>query len=268
MMNKVTAAANTSPIAGYYLWLDSSDASTFSFSSGTVVSQWRDKSANALAFNPVSTATAPSRNGDQNGLPTIVFDRASSHSLRSTVAASTWKFMHDGTPTTVMYVFKDNLTAYDTGKILTTVMFGVTEDGMDIVVSPGTGTSYALNNVANAYNYVSPGTNGSVYNSGYYSFATYPRHRIGTTVFDLTNATTANKILWYNDNGTSANTGAILNTFTSPSADDPSVTLSIGGNSYNYFKGEIAEILIYKSILSQADRVANANYLKAKWNIY
>jgi len=58
----------TLPTTGLQGWYDASDASTFSFSSGVVVSQWRDKSAGAHHFN----GGALTRNGTQNGLTTVV----------------------------------------------------------------------------------------------------------------------------------------------------------------------------------------------------
>lgn len=61
-------------IAGCKLWLDASDASTFTYSSGVVVSQWNDKSGNANHFTQGTAANQPSRSGTQNGLSSVVFD--------------------------------------------------------------------------------------------------------------------------------------------------------------------------------------------------
>ena len=56
-------------IPGLTLWLDGADSSTFTFSSGTTISQWRDKSSNALtgtaALGPVLSSNA------QNGLSAV-----------------------------------------------------------------------------------------------------------------------------------------------------------------------------------------------------
>jgi len=38
------------PVSGYTLWLDAADASVFTYSSGTIVSQWTDKSGNNYNF--------------------------------------------------------------------------------------------------------------------------------------------------------------------------------------------------------------------------
>lgn len=60
--------------AGCAGWWDADDASTFSFSSGTAVSQWRDKSGNARHFAQASASNQPSRSGTYGGHPTVVFD--------------------------------------------------------------------------------------------------------------------------------------------------------------------------------------------------
>jgi antitoxin component YwqK of YwqJK toxin-antitoxin module len=60
-------------ITGCCLWLDASDSATITTSSGSRVSQWRDKSSNAFAFNQITTACRPVNTNTQNGLKTITF---------------------------------------------------------------------------------------------------------------------------------------------------------------------------------------------------
>jgi hypothetical protein len=52
---------NPASISNLYLWLDADDASTFTYSSGTVVSQWNDKSANGYNATQATVANQPSR---------------------------------------------------------------------------------------------------------------------------------------------------------------------------------------------------------------
>ena len=70
------AAASFAPtdLAGLAAWYDASDASTFTYSSGVVVSQWNDKSGNARHLTQGTVANQPSRSGTQNGLSTVVYD--------------------------------------------------------------------------------------------------------------------------------------------------------------------------------------------------
>ena len=61
-------------IAGCQGWYDASDPASFTYSSGTVVSQWNDKSSNGRHLSQSTVAKQPNRNGTQNGLATVVFD--------------------------------------------------------------------------------------------------------------------------------------------------------------------------------------------------
>lgn len=57
------------------LWLDAADASTFTFSSGSSVSQWSDKSGLGRNFSQGTVSSQPTRNvGLLNGLPGVTFN--------------------------------------------------------------------------------------------------------------------------------------------------------------------------------------------------
>jgi len=73
--HRASGSATFSPdqIVGLQGWYDSSDASTFSYSSGVDVSQWRDKSGNNRHFAQATVSDQPDRNGTQNGLTTVNF---------------------------------------------------------------------------------------------------------------------------------------------------------------------------------------------------
>ena len=76
---------------GLALWLDAADDSTFSYSSGTLVSQWRDKSGNNRHFFQATAGNQPSRSAVVNSRKAIQFTAASSQYLRynSTVINNT-----------------------------------------------------------------------------------------------------------------------------------------------------------------------------------
>jgi len=59
---------------GLNLWLDASDDSTFSYSSGTLVSQWRDKSGSDFHASQATVGSQPSRSTFQNSRKTVNFD--------------------------------------------------------------------------------------------------------------------------------------------------------------------------------------------------
>lgn len=48
-------------LSNLYLWLDADDATTFSYSSGVIVSQWNDKSGNGYHAAQATVANQPSR---------------------------------------------------------------------------------------------------------------------------------------------------------------------------------------------------------------
>jgi hypothetical protein len=67
---------------GLLLWLDAADDATFVFSSGTEVSQWRDKSGNNFHANQATTANQPSRNTVVNSRKSVNFTSANGDRLR------------------------------------------------------------------------------------------------------------------------------------------------------------------------------------------
>ena len=74
LMNKWGAAFQPPNVLGLQAWYDAADSGTFTYSSGTVVSQWGDKSGNNRHLTQATTLNQPNRNGTRNGLSTVVFD--------------------------------------------------------------------------------------------------------------------------------------------------------------------------------------------------
>lgn len=60
-------------ISGLFAWFDADDASTFTYSSGVIVSQWNDKSGNGYHISQGTVANQPTRDGTQNGRTTVQF---------------------------------------------------------------------------------------------------------------------------------------------------------------------------------------------------
>jgi hypothetical protein len=256
----------TAPVDGYHLWLDSDNAASFTYSSGSVVSQWTDRSPNALTFTTTATINQPTRNGVQNGKSTVVFDGSRNY-LKSTAPASTWKYLHDGSGATVFFVIKSNedvnpavatvspiISTYNSEPGMT---FSIFENPTDPFGSPGMSI---YNSTGGAINIAS-----GIVNTNY---------NVHTFKIDLNNSNTLNKLLYYINSSLSYFT---FSTF-SPTTADPAGTLCLGtffngffGDAGGYpqfmFSGAIAEILTYKLVLSESDRIANVNYLEAKWGI-
>lgn len=64
-------------IPGCQFWLDAVDSNTFTFSSGSNIATWRDKSQNAITGTAVNSPTRVANT--INGLPTVEFNGASTH---------------------------------------------------------------------------------------------------------------------------------------------------------------------------------------------
>jgi hypothetical protein len=62
-------------VPGMALWLDAADASSLTFSSGSNVSAWRDKSGNSQSFTVTGTPTLTSN--AQNGSSAVTFNGTS-----------------------------------------------------------------------------------------------------------------------------------------------------------------------------------------------
>ncbi len=67
---------------GLLLWLDAADDSTFSYSSGTEVSQWRDKSGNNFHANQATVGQQPSRSSFVNSRRGVNFTSANGDFMR------------------------------------------------------------------------------------------------------------------------------------------------------------------------------------------
>ena len=67
---------------GLLVWLDAADDTTFSYSSGTEVSQWRDKSGNNLHANQATTANQPSRSTVVNSRKSVNFTSTNGDFIR------------------------------------------------------------------------------------------------------------------------------------------------------------------------------------------
>lgn len=63
-----------STVTGLRAWYDADDAGSFTFSSGSIVSQWNDLSSNGNHLVQATTASQPSRTGTVNGRSSVVFD--------------------------------------------------------------------------------------------------------------------------------------------------------------------------------------------------
>jgi hypothetical protein len=66
--------SNPTDLTGLQSWYDADDASSFTFGTGTQVSQWNDKSGLGRHLTQATGSLQPQRNGTQNSRTTVTFD--------------------------------------------------------------------------------------------------------------------------------------------------------------------------------------------------
>lgn len=264
-------------VAGLQAWYDASDASTlFNATSGGSlvaadgsVARWEDKSGNGRHLTQSTSGSRPLRKtGVQNGLATLRFDGSDDFlSVPSSTAAFT--FLHDGDHTIFM-VFKVNVPSSSRRRLLDTCIDNGSPSG-----NKGMSIAY-FNDFGSATPYSKMGqlvvnTGGAVRVNSYTGDNSYPNNTacVLTIKGDPANATDADRATFYN-NGTAraetpASEGASL---PSGSASfDLTVFTSGGSTGRTYAAGDLCEMALYNSALSDADRTAVESYLIAKWGI-
>ena len=250
--------------AGLQLWLDASDANTLydATTGGSLVAanggvaRWEDKSGNARHFTQSESTKRPQRKtAQQNGLDTLLFD-GSNDSLTGS------DFLDgDVGGITAFVVLKRNATDA-THEILTK---GTTNGGWVFRIANTNKLNGAAWTNATFANSTDVSSSATVTATGYTAFTW--RHTAGSFHTQQ-----------FFRNGTSVATASAVeagsNARTLPNISD---VMRIGVQRYDgsisppgdYFlyNGNIAEIILYDSALSDANRVLVENYLLAKWGI-
>jgi hypothetical protein len=88
VMAKPSAVFTPTSVAGCALWLDSDDASSFTFGVGSKVAQWNDKSGNSQHVLQATAGNQPSRNATYGAKTAVNFDGSQSHQLRNASAVT------------------------------------------------------------------------------------------------------------------------------------------------------------------------------------
>ena len=216
---------------GLLLWLDAADDDSFIYSSGTVVSQWRDKSGLNNHTNQSNVAYQPQRNTFTNSRKTTVFNssylttqtnilkaytsytkiavvKQTSNAVGNIIGKST------GADTTFWYNGSNNIRLYHNASTILTSSVATTLNTWSIL------SGLFDSNLLNANIYVNGSSGGS---------ATSP------TVTQITT--------------------------------DSDVEIGGFNGAANYFAGEISEILIYNRALSLTELKQVHTYLGQKWGI-
>lgn len=245
---------------GADLWLDASDATTITASSGDV-SQWNNKGSLGN-FTQATGAVQP-----KTGVTTLnglnVLDFAGDY----LTAANTneWKFLHDGTKHIIAAVWKAG-TGSDPNAGYT--LLGNNNGSSNIIgmLLWYDDRASASRNNAFGYNVTAGSATTNVLQTSNDKL-TPNAFQVVTLISDPGNATAANRGEFFVNAG-SGNKG---NTDTgTPSSSNPTNALEIGrGNTFGALTGSIAEIVIVSGANATEDnRGALRDYLNTKWGIY
>jgi hypothetical protein len=234
---------------GLALWLDAADDTTFSYSSGTLVSQWRDKSGNNRHFFQATAGNQPSRSAVVNSRKAIQFTAASSQYLRYNS-----KIINNTTGGSVFVAWR---TAGETGaysSILDNYHCG----------SNALGAGFQIErNVTNNQYYWGFITSGCS-NAGFIPATSYSN--------DTTNS------IWITKDSTTI-TGGLNGTSTTPASspsatwieDDKGWTIGAWGGGTEsfgrFFNGINCEVIIFNRGLSPTEVKQVNTYLGQKWGI-
>lgn len=244
-------SATSPPQTNLRHWWDVSDASTITFGTGTKVAALADK-IGGKHFVQATADNQPARSGSQNGRATLVFG---GDPVRMTAgAAADWKFLHDGTDYTVMAVCKVATslgvlisTGRDVANFTGLLVITYNPAGVQIIVANGGSVAFSVNSA------VASGMTADAWHVLYAGV-------------DPDNGTALSRATVRVDGG-AAKAGNALTT--ACGAGDPTYTLHLGSTGVpGYFMvGEVAELLIYNGVLTDAVRDQVENYLGQKWAI-
>lgn len=246
----VTQVFSPASIAGLKAWYDAADTATISLS-GSAVTQWNDKSANAYNLTQGTAARRPQSGVDTlNSLNVITFD---GNDVLQAATAADWDFLHNSTGATIFFAAYFNSVA--TSGVLFATGNSTAQSGVYIERS----SADAL--LTEVYR----GSGGTFVSSLTAGTLTDATAKYASMVLDNSNATASNRLI-YKINAGSNLTGNIETG--SPSAATANNPLYVG--SYDTagstgFQGQFAEIIMYSGILSSGDIALINSYLASKW---
>ena len=265
--------------AGLQLWLDAADATTLydATTGGSLVAadggvaRWEDKSGNARHATQGTSGSRPLRKtNQQNGLSTLRFDGTNDlMSIASSTA--TFKFMHDG-DSTLFVVYRAGFDA-NPNALYAIIGNGVSDGSIDLqtgfylrwddrgAVPFQDQSAYVVANSGNP-RYV-----------GVSAANTFPANvfNLQTIVSNPQDSTIANRATIRRNGGSAVSvTTSETNAATALPTANATQNLTIGATSGTaawFLAGDIAEIIIYDSALSDANRGLVESYLMSKWGI-
>lgn len=222
-------------IAGLELWLDASDAGSFTYGTGDNVSQWNDLSGNTRHATQGTGATQPNRTGTINSLTTVTFASGDRMTLPS--------FMSGKAAGTVFMVGKlaqdPPASAAASGPV---VRLGSEGSGHHMPYTDGTIYDNTGSTVRKTVGNPTPSLASAFYYTVITASGDWKARLNGTQIY----STATNTVGWRT---------------TAPNAE---VGYDLAAGS---FVGQIAEIIVYSSALTGTDLSDVEGYIADKWGI-
>ena len=214
-------------IAGCAMWLDAADSSSFTFSSGTTISQWNDKSGSANNFTVTTGTTTLITDGGVN-----VVNFPSGGSTMTSSSSITLTTNHS-----VFIVTKLISNTFGFGYLLSCPALKPSDNAQ------GVSGDYSIRYNTSLIT-PSTGNGGDIfYNNtgGYYANGTLSGVPTATSYHMLNGR--------FSQGGTTQ------------------IALSFGGVYGRYFVGTVAEVILFSQVLTTAQRQQIEGYLAWKWGL-
>jgi hypothetical protein len=240
-----SGAAGGLPVSGAVLWLDASDSTTFTFSSGTRVSEWRDKSGNGYHFTQATSTYQPDRSATQNSKDAVKMRvGAQGYFMRNTAVNF---FSSAFTVLTVIQPKTGNYTAYFGQDSTGYMQLGQDSANPSVLSISRIGQATASSNLTLANN-----TTGQI---TFKSTAGVSGGSLTVQIYKSKTAASSTQTL-----GSTASQ-AVSMIGGSISASAPLIADVYGDGGY------LCELIIYQSALSDTNRELVEQYLINKWGV-
>jgi hypothetical protein len=234
---KINTSAGPIPTTGMTVWWDAADASTFTFSTGTTVSEWRSKVGPYKATQTDATFR-PGRSGTLNGLPVVTFNY---HSLYTT-----WPFER---PVATLFLVVTPRSAAARGYI----------------VGPYANPGYRSMSVTIE-------TDRTIYQSEIYGGlnaqsapVTLNQPQVVCTIFDTPTAGVMGPCSIWRNGALEQSKSSDWGGYATQGAGSLGAYAAHDPNWQGAFLGDIAEVIQYDRALTTPERQQVESYLSAKW---
>lgn len=252
-------------LTGLQAWYDASDASTLydATSGGSLVAadggvaRWEDKSGNDRHATQGTAVARPLRKASvQNGLDVMRFDGGDDF-LSVPSSTATFKFLHNADSTSFVVAFAENQigtlvsTGVSSSTVGTNLDIDIPNTKVRVLVQNGSAGNRVIAHLGNSGDY--SGGSAEVFSFVLRNAAAVAAERADVYVRGSE----------VSDTNTETNAKSDANSWSDLRVGAHKTNTSASG----FLDGDIAEIIIYDSALSDTDREAVESYLLAKWGI-